>query len=50
MSDLKRITRIKRDLDKSAYRKGYEDGGFAGAAAVALIFAFVVFVVIPLLP
>lgn len=48
MSDMKDILRRKRERDKSAYQKGFEEGGFAGAMGVALVLLFVVFVIIPL--
>ncbi len=50
MTDMKRLTKIKREKDEVAYRKGFEEGGFAGMAAAILIFAFIVFVLIPMLP
>jgi hypothetical protein len=49
MSDMKDMLRRKRERDKSAYEKGFEEGGFAGAASVAGIFLFVVYVLIPLI-
>lgn len=48
MSDMKDIMRRKRERDKNAYRKGFEEGGFAGASAIVLIFLFIYFVIIPL--
>jgi hypothetical protein len=49
MSDAKDILRRKRERDKNAYRKGFEDGGFAGAFALTLIFLFISFFVVPLI-
>lgn len=46
---MKDILRRKRERDKTAYQRGFEDGGFAGAGGVALIFLLIVFVLIPLL-
>ena len=48
MSDLKDIMRRKRERDKTAYQRGFEDGGYVGAMSIALILLFVVFVIIPL--
>ena len=47
MSDMKDILRRKRERDKSAYQKGFEEGGFAGAAGIILVFCVLVFLVIP---
>lgn len=47
---MKEIMRRKRERDKNAYHRGFEDGGFAGMAAAILIFSFIVFVLIPNLP
>jgi hypothetical protein len=50
MKDTKRLTQLKMDYDRNAYRKGFEEGGFAGAFSITLIFLFVVFVIVPLVP
>jgi len=39
---MKDIWRRKRERDKLAYQKGFEEGGFAGAGAMILIFALIV--------
>lgn len=47
MSDLREILRRKKVRDKTAYQRGFEEGGFAGMAAATLIFGFIVFVLVP---
>lgn len=49
MSDMRDILRRKRERDKTAYQRGFEEGGFAGAMSIALVFLLIVLVVIPLL-
>jgi energy-converting hydrogenase Eha subunit G len=49
MSDLKDILRRKEARDKTAYQRGFEEGGFAGMGAAILIFGFIVFFVVPYL-
>jgi hypothetical protein len=48
MIDMKDIMRRKRERDKNAYRKGFEEGGFAGASSIVLIFLLIYWFIVPL--